>query len=174
MIIRFLSTIFLLLSVLQALCQEKMAGNASPDKVSWHFICEKHVYSPSLEVNISRTEKGGLLELTQMVTNNSFYIGGTVFIYLNDNTFIVCTDKGMHQNTEGRAVSYYNLTVSEMNRLRKAGITSIRFSIKGIRGRFDSAVGNFTAINRKEYFKPHRDFYNSIETEKAINQLYPN
>lgn len=174
MSVRFLFAIFFLFLSLPGLCQGKSTDSEYPATASWNFICEKYVYSPALDVKINRTEKGGLLEIAENVTNDSFYIGGTVFIYLNDNTFIICTDKGVHKSEEGRTIAYYNLTVPEMNRLRKVTITSIRFTIKGIRGRFDSQVGNFTAINRKQYFKAHKDFHNIFETEIEINQLYPN
>ncbi|WP_291085314.1 hypothetical protein [Flavobacterium sp. BFFFF1] len=141
----------------------------------WEFICEAYVYSRNLEVRIAKTDKGGTLELSEAVSNPELYIGGTVYIYLEDNTFIVCTDKGLHQNLDGNAISLYTLSQTELNRLKNTAIKSIRFTIKGIRGRFQSQVGNFTAVNKKQYFDVYdKRIRNSFETEIEIKQLETN
>jgi hypothetical protein len=60
-----------------------------------------------------------------------------------------------------------------MKRLKTVEIASIHFNIKGKGQRFNSQLGNFTAVNRKVYFATAFDkSKKSHDTAAAISKLY--
>ena len=148
-------------------------GQQYPATTSWDFICENYMLGGLLNVQVGKTEKGGLLQLSVPVSDNSFYIGGTVYLFLEDNSIITCTDKGFRQNKPGLATSWYSFSIAEMNRLKTSAIINVRFAIKGKENRFTSQAGHFITWNRKSYYKLGlKPVRNNFETETAISSLY--
>lgn len=141
---------------------------------TWDFICENYALSGVLKTQIAKNEKGGFLKLAIEVTNDQMYLGGTVYLFLSDFSVITCTDKGIREKKGKDAVAYYVLSIAEMNRLKTLSITDIRFAIKGKETTFSNKIGNFTAINKKNYFDRYdKTVRNSFETETHISALYP-
>lgn len=139
----------------------------------WNFISTNYTLGGEVQVQLAKTENGGLLKLSVVTTNPKSMIAGTVYVYLSDNSFISCIDKGQFENTENSLSSYFNFTAAEMNKLKKHNITSIRFNIKGTSGNFANQIGNFTAINKKSYYSSRfQNTPNIFETAKEINNLY--
>nr|WP_315173231.1 hypothetical protein [uncultured Flavobacterium sp.] len=168
----FLFTL-LILSV-TGFSQEMISFNSSkkyPATPSWNFICENYALTGFTEVQIAKTEKGGLLKLAVETTNPTYTISGTAYIYLSDNTFIICSDKGNREKIDTKIVSYYSFTPIEMSQLKKNDIQSIRFTIKGIATKFNSQIGNFTAVNKKEYFATYDNSPKSYHTANEIKAL---
>ena len=85
--------------------------------------------------------------------------------------FIICSDKGNREKIDTKIVSYYSFTPIEMSQLKKNDIQSIRFTIKGIATKFNSQIGNFTAINKKEYFATYDNSPKSYNTATEIKAL---
>lgn len=140
---------------------------------TWDFICENYALTGVLKAQIAKTDKGGILKLAVEVTDEQFYIGGTVYLFLSDFSAITCTDKGIRATSGKEVIAFYTLSVSEMNRLKSKTITDIRFVIKGKETAFSSKIGNFTAVNKKKYFEGYdRSVRNSFETETQISALY--
>ncbi|MGM8363147.1 hypothetical protein ACSV4D_14635 [Flavobacterium sp. ARAG 55.4] len=140
---------------------------------AWSFITPNYALSNKIQVQIARTENGGILKLSAATTNTDFILSGTVYVYLSDNSFISCTDKGLFENSVNTLNSYFIFTAAEMNRLKKSNIESIRFNIKGNSNSFSSQTGNFTAINKQSYFTTAQSgSRNTFETFKEIAQLY--
>lgn len=173
-----LKKLFVLLLIglsFQAFSQETLVtkdGKTYPATQTWNFICENYALTGKAAFQIAKTDKGGLLKLTVETTDSTFYIGGVVYVYLEDNTVLVCTDKGMRQTADTSVTSFYNFSAIEMNRLKKTNITSIRFNIKGTPKKFSSQVGNFTAVNKKAYFSTSEIKPGTFETASEINSLY--
>lgn len=139
----------------------------------WDFVCDNYALTSTVQVQLARTEKGGLLKIGVQTTPGSFYISGTVYIYLQDNTFITCTDKGLAANQDNRAYGYYTFTPAEMNKLKNSPIKDIRFGIKGTQTTFSSQTGHFTAVNRASYFEPYdKTNKNIFETDNEVSALY--
>lgn len=144
-----------------------------PATSSWDFICENYALTGITKVQIAKTDKGGTLKLALETTNPQFAIAGIVYVYLLDNTILVCTDKGIRESIGNQIVSYYSFSNVEMNKLKKTDIQSIRFNIKGNQTEFSSQTGNFTAINRKAYFATTFDkTKKSFDTAPIITLLY--
>lgn len=143
---------------------------------NWTFSCEDYVYSGILEVQLARTEKGGLLKLGVDVSKETFYIGDTVYIILEDGSFITCTDKGIREMKGKKTIAYYFLTTSEMAKLKSIPLTNVRFRIKGVEDTFSSKIGFFMATNKKSNIKTsnYADEKNSntFDTKSEINLLY--
>jgi len=140
---------------------------------SWDFLCERYALSGQTNIQIAKTDKGGILKITADTTSKDFYIGGTTYVYLSDFTAIACTDKNLREKTENSTVAYYYFTPAEMNRLKKNDILSIRFNIKGDKNAFSSQIGNFTALNKKSYFGTFgNEQKNIFETAAEIALLY--
>lgn len=172
---KFLLLLFIALSK-TAFGQEIMTYKGSkqyPATASWNFICENYALTGITKVQIAKSDKGGLLKLATQTTDSSFNIEGTVYIYLSDNSIIVCSDKGIRENTGNQIISYYSFSEIEMNKLRKRDIESLRFNIKGNQKKFSSQTGNFTASNEKVSFKTDNAKTNRIyNTAQEISALY--
>jgi hypothetical protein len=169
--------LFFLLLPLFAFSQNKMVYkdiktySATP---SWNFISENYALTGEVVVQIAKAETGGILKLAVNTTNPDFIIRGTVYIYLANNTIITCTDKGDFESKGDTITSYFILSNKEIQQIKKINIQSIRFNIQGKSNSFSSQVGNFTAINKKNFYKTN---YNNqieiFETASAIKSLYP-
>ena len=85
----------------------------------WNFISTNYTLGGEVQVQLAKTENGGLLKLSVVTTNPKSMIAGTVYVYLSDNSFISCIDKGQFENTENSLSSYFNFTAAEMNKLKK-------------------------------------------------------
>lgn len=156
--------------------QEINTNNASkqyPTTPSWDFICENYALTGIANVQIAKTDKGGTLKLTVQTTNSGFNIVGTVYVYLADNSIIVCTDKGIRENSGNQIISDYFFSPLEMNKLRKIDIESLRFNIDGNQKKFSSQIGNFTAFNKKNSYLTDTAKTNKFfNTAKEINAIY--
>ncbi|RZK05677.1 MAG: hypothetical protein EOO46_15695 [Flavobacterium sp.] len=141
---------------------------------TWEFFCKEYAYTGILEVQIAKTEKGGLLKLGVDVSNPTFYIGDTVYIVLEDGSFIVCTDKGLRELKDKKTIAYYILTATEMNKLKTLTLTDIRFRIKGNEDIFSSKTGHFTGNNKKSNFETMGTSEESktFDTKTSIKSLY--
>ena len=74
--------LFLIISLLSfsiASAQDVMTVKGGKQYTStpvWNFFCENYAYDGDLEVQIAKTETGGILRLTIDVSNSSLIIGG--------------------------------------------------------------------------------------------------
>jgi hypothetical protein len=152
--------------------QEKMTLNDQkiiPSTASWTFSSETYSYSGGLEVQIGNNGKGGTLLLQVQASEPTFYIGGTVYLFLEDGNVITCTDKNVRSISDKMIQAYYILTPIEINLLKKDKLTDVRFKINGDETRFSSPIGYFTARNEIRSFglidKTH-------DTVTEIKQLF--
>jgi hypothetical protein len=165
---------FLLFVTIKATSQTLSFKTSKPYSATkpWDFLCENYALTGIANVQIAKTENGGLLKLAVETTNTSYTISGMVYVFLTDNTIIRCSDKAMREVSDNKIISYYRFSPVEMNKLKTTEIQSIHFNIKGNSQGFNSQVGNFTAVNRKQYFTTAFDkapkTYNTIEEIKAL------
>lgn len=151
-----------------------LKGKTYPATDTWDFICEQYALTGSAKVQVAKTDKGGLLQLSVATANTENVISGTVYVFLADHSVVTCSDKGIHEVSDGQIGSIYLFTEAEMKRLKTVEIAAIHFNIKGKEQRFNSQLGNFTAVNRKAYFATAFDkSKKSHDTAVAISKLYP-
>lgn len=144
-----------------------------PATPKWSFLCEQYALGGQCGVQVAKTEKGGLLRIAIPVFTKEHYIGGTVYVYLTDNTVITCTDKGFREVNTDEAVSWYVFTPKEMNRLAKSDIQFIRFAIKGPQRPFTGQTGFFSAFNTISYFGLFKkEGTNRFPTAEAVSRFY--
>ena len=127
-------------------------GKVYPATSNWNFICPNYALSGELTVQVAKTENGGLLKLSSLSSNPEFIIKGTVYIYLTNGAILTCTDKGNFENAGNQITSFFTFTTAEMQLLKKQDIQSIRYNIVGKSNVFSSQIGNFTAINKQNYY----------------------
>lgn len=167
--------LILLLLPLFAVCQNTMQykGNKMyPATNDWNFISENYALTGEVKVQIAKSESGGILKLAVNTTNPNYVIRGTVYIYLNNSAIITCVDKGVFESKEDTITSYFVLSNAEMQQLKKENIQSIRFNIQGKSNSFSSQVGNFTAYNKKNFYKTsYGSQIESFETAKELKLL---
>lgn len=147
-------------------------GKTYPATETWDFLCENYALTGIAKIQVAPTEKGGLLKISVSTTDASYFIGGVTYIYLEDNTIIVCTDKGMRENKDNVATGWYSFSAVEMNKLKTTTIASIRFNIRGNPKKFTSQIGNFTAVNKKTYFSVRENKPEKYPTTLQISALY--
>jgi hypothetical protein len=144
-----------------------------PATKNWDFICESYALTGILKVQIAKKDQNGILKLAVETTNPNFKIVGTVYVYLKDNSIISCLDKGNITSSGKEIISFYTFSQLGMNRLKKTTIASIRFNIKGDGNEFSSQVGNFTGLNKKNYFATAFDkSEKNYDTAKEVLLLY--
>lgn len=144
-----------------------------PATSNWDFICENYALTGLMKVQIAKTEKGGTLQLAIETTDTKYTIAGVVYVFLTDNTIIVCSDKGIRKISGSQIVSYYTFSTIEMNKLKTTDIQSIHFNIVGKPNGYSSQLGNFTAVNRRKYFSTAFDkSKKSYDTAAEITSLY--
>ena len=168
--------LFLLLLIATfANAQETISVKGSkpyPATQNYIFICEKYAFSGETNVQIAKTEKGGILQLSIATANDKARISGGVYVDLVNGDVIACTDKNVKETVEGKTTSYYYFTPAEMLKLKKADIQGIRFIVTGNSNTFGNQTGYFTAVNKISYFSTAFDkSKKTFDTAAAISAL---
>lgn len=164
--------VFLFFS-LSVFSQQKMTlidQKTIPSTQKWQFSSISYSYSGSVDVQIGNNAKTGILMLQLQTSDSSFYIGGTVYLFLEDGNVITCTDKNLRSSADKLIQSYYILTPTEMNILKKKKITDVRFRVNGTATPFSSPTGFFTAHNTiRSFGLPDKTFDTVTEIKQLLN-----
>jgi hypothetical protein len=143
-----------------------------PATENYTFICEKYILTGEIEVQIAKTDKGGILKLTIATANDKARISGGVYVDLVNADVIACVDKNIKETEEGKTTSYYYFTPAEFLKLKKTDIKAIRFIITGNSNVFGNQTGYFTAVSKKNYFSTAFDkSKKTFDTAAAISLL---
>ncbi|WP_264550944.1 hypothetical protein [Flavobacterium sp. N2038] len=139
---------------------------------NYTFICEKYVLTGEANIQIAKTDKGGVLKLTIATSDDKAKIAGGVYVDLANGDVIPCVDKNVKESADGKTTAYYYFTPAEMNKLKKTDIYAIRFIIAGNSSAFGNQTGYFTAVNKMSYFSTAYDkSKKSFDTAKEISVL---
>jgi len=138
---------------------------------SWKLKLNGQFFNGDPEITIAKRPNGGYLMISIRVPDKSYYIGGTVFIFLSDGSVIKCIDRRVRDHVDNKSIALYNFTNGEIEKLKQFRITRIRFSIIGGMERSDT----FTADNRRMSIGMY--YYNSnvksyYETNIAVKKLF--
>lgn len=168
--------LFLLMLIMNvANAQETISIKGSkpyPATQNYVFICEKYAFSGETNVQIAKTEKGGVLKLSISTANDQTRIAGGVYVDLANGDVIACVDKNVKENGDGTTTAYYYFTPAEMIKLKKTDIHAVRFIITGKANAFSNQTGYFTAVNRSSYFSTAYDkSKKTFDTAKEISVL---
>lgn len=139
-----------------------------PATPNWTFSSDTYTYSGGIELQIGNNGKGGTLLVQLESSEPTFYIGGTVYLFLEDGNVITCTDKNLRSISGKMIQSYYILTPSEINLLKKKKLTDIRVRIMGTATQFSSPTGFFTARNKIKRFGLTDETYDTVEVLKQL------
>ncbi|MGO4771351.1 hypothetical protein ACEN2I_06780 [Flavobacterium sp. W22_SRS_FK3] len=143
-----------------------------PATENYTFICEKYILTGEVDVQIAKTDKGGILKLTIATANDQARISGGVYVDLVNGDVIACVDRNSKETEEGKTTSYYYFTPSEFTKLKKTDIYAIRFIITGNSNAFGNQTGYFTAVSRKNYFSTAFDkSKKTFDTASSISLL---
>jgi hypothetical protein len=168
----FLFSLFLLSSTVFS--QHEMTLNDQrkiPATEIYTFSSATYTYSGGIELQIGNNGKGGTLLLQIESSNFTFYIGENAYLFLEDGNVITCTDKNVRSISGKMMQSYYILTPSEINLLKKNTITDVRLRIIGDAAPFSSPTGFFTARNKITRFGLPDKTYDTVTD---IKQLFTN
>ncbi len=134
----------------------------------WIFPSDTYNYSGSLGVQIGNNGNGGTLLVQTEASKPTFYIGGTVYLFLEDGNVITCTDKNVRAISSKNIQSYYVLTFGEINLLKKNKLTDVRFKVFGDATQFSSPTGYFTAHNKIRTFGLPDKYYDTVSEIKQL------
>ncbi|PIF34760.1 hypothetical protein CLU81_5423 [Flavobacterium sp. 9] len=155
--------------------QEKMIVNNSkpfPATQNYTFICEKYAFTGEANVQIAKTDKGGILKVTVSTANDKARIAGGLYVDLANADVIPCVDKNVKESSDGKTSAYYYFTPAEFAKLKKTDIYAVRFIISGGPNTFGNQTGYFTAYNKMNYFSTAYDkSKKSFDTAKEISLL---
>ena len=77
-------------------------------------------------------------------------IANKLIVYLDDGTVISCTDRGINDNVDDVATSVYRLTSSEIGKMKKSNINTVRYEIVcPICGVYNIWEGVYSASNKE-------------------------
>lgn len=139
---------------------------------TYTFICEKYAFTGEADIQVAKTDKGGVLKITITPSNDKARISGGLYVDLANADVIACVDKNVKETTDGKISSYYYFTPSEFAKLKKNDIYAVRFIITGGSNAFGNENGYFTAHNKMNYFSTAYDkSKKSYDTAKEISAL---
>jgi hypothetical protein len=142
--------------------------NATPE---WQFVCENYTYQGYLNIQIGKTEKGGVVKLLIKTSSDKLIIGDRIYIFLKNGSFVYCTDKGNRTYADGISSNFYTVTDAEIKLFTQQNITDVRFKIIGSQKSFDSQIGFFTASNIPTVFDAYSKEVVAIDTKIEIKKL---
>lgn len=116
-----------------------------PSTSTWEFKVNASSTIRNAEICIAKHGSGGYLMLS--VQSQFSYLRGNVLLYLNDGNVITCIDRNIKDKVDNQSISLYNLTYSEIEKLKNARINSIRFSVID---NYGISKDSYTAINQYE------------------------
>lgn len=140
-----------------------------PSTSIWSFRSDSYSYSGYAELQVGNNGKGGTVLIQIETSDPTFYIGGTVYLFLEDGNVITCTDKNVRSISGKKVQSYYIITPTEVNLLKRNKLTDVRFRVNGNATQFSSPTGFFTASNKIRTFGLPDKTY---DTQTEINQLF--
>ena len=70
-----------------------------PATENYTFICEKYILTGEIDVQIAKTDKGGILKLTIATANDKTRISGGVYVDLANADVIACVDKNIKEKS---------------------------------------------------------------------------
>ncbi len=120
------------------------------------------------EITIANKNNGGYFMMSISASFKSIYLTGTTVIFLNNGNTIKCYDKGIKDHLNDRSIALYTLTNSEIELLKSARITQIRYSVKGVG--IGGNTKSYTAANKKQIIIGGGS--KTYETEKAVIELF--
>lgn len=143
-----------------------------PATQQYTFVCEKYAYTGETDIQIAKTDKGGILKITVATSNDKAKIAGGLYVDLANADVIACVDKNIKETADGKTSAYYYFTPAEFAKLKKNDIYAVRFIITGDSNAFSNQIGYFTAHNKKNYFSTAYDkSKKSYDTAKEISVL---
>lgn len=143
-----------------------------PATENYTFICERYALTGEANVQIAKTEKGGILKLSITTSNDQMRISGGVYVYFLDGDVIACVDRNINETADAKTTTYYTFTPSEMIKLNKKDIQSIRFNVTGDMSKFGNQNGNYTAVNKQSFFATkYGASIKTFDTAKQISAL---
>jgi hypothetical protein len=122
----------------------------------WWFDTEASMDN-SPKISVGKDKNNGLLIITAFT--GGLKIGGTLIVYLEDDTIIVCKDRGIRDITNGECTTVYYLTIKEIERMKYSKIMSIRYNVSS--GQFHKE--SYIARN---VYKNYSDIEYTNNTEK--------
>jgi hypothetical protein len=138
---------------------------------TWKFEMNTRYWSGNPELTVAKKEDGSGYLMIAIDVPFKRYIGGTIFLFLEDGSTIKCTDKGVRDHVDRQSIAIYNFTKDEIKSLKSNKITKIRFSIYDGTGEKET----FTANNKKPHFfsfdKEEKEYH---ETDIEISNLFNN
>lgn len=138
----------------------------------WTFQTEASMDN-NPRISVGKDNNKGLLIITAFTMG--IKIGGTLIVYLEDETIITCKDRGINDVTNNECTTVYYLTLSEIDSMKKSKIMNIRYNVISSQYHKDS----FVAKNLHQNFsisefinKKIQDQHTYWDTEIDISNLF--
>ncbi len=148
-----------------------LKGKSYKATPEWNLVCETYSFDSNLRLQIAKSDFGAIIKISTTVSDTKFYLGERIFILLQNNTLVYCTDKGLREVNGNLATSYFYVNAIEFKKLLAQNITDIRFKIIGKESNFSSQTGMFTASNVLTVFDAYSKDKKIIDTKTALRNL---
>lgn len=143
---------------------------------TWSFNLNAHYWTTNPEITIAKHDDGAYFMISIVVPFNSDSIKGNLTIILDDGTIIKCLDKGIKDYVDNTSTKLYNLTMTEIEKMKNSKINKIRFNIYRDNGAYiKGEYLPFTASNTKDNLfisNPSDEEKKYYETDIEITNLF--
>lgn len=134
-----------------------------------------------LTIQLAKKNDGsGLILLSKETHTKHEYVGGTIWIYLDDGRILKCFDKGTRDYANQKSTTIYYLTKQEVDILKEINIKSIRYSTKCSGGVITGSCDeNYISENKISFMEPEghdlplmlKELYNECYAIEGFNEV---
>ena len=137
----------------------------------WTFQTEASIDN-NPRISVGKDNYKGLLIITAFTMG--IKIGGTLVIYLEDDTIITCKDRGVNDVTNGECTTVYSLSLNEIEKMKNFKIMNIRYNLISNQFSKDSFIAKNVYKNSSivELFNKKKQEQVYWDTEIDISNLF--
>jgi len=138
----------------------------------WEFkLNAENLFFDDLKLQVAKKDKNnGFVLISIHSVNGADYIHGTLTIYLEDESIIICKDRKIHDYVDNICTSLYYLGSNDVIKMSKSDISEVRFT-----SQFDSYTGeniHHVGYQFGESYQTASEIAESYHTASEVTELF--
>lgn len=123
-------------------------------------------------VIMRKNDGSGMIALSGESMQSSIAFRGNSYLFLDDGSRIVLIDRRRYDFKDETATTIYDLTASEIERLKQTSINTIRATMKCVNCISSTAEGTFTVTNTAGYYQMGLGSMDRVDTAALVTELF--
>lgn len=116
-------------------------------KIDLSLDCKACGFIEDFSILFAKNGENGFVRLSIELWDNQHHLGGDAVIYLGNGEIIKLIDQDKRDFVNQTASNVYNLSSTQISKLKASDIYSVRFSIKCSKCVSSTITGDYTANN---------------------------